>query len=103
MKIEIFSTMLSVGRCQQLYKCLHKTTSNKDVINVYTNISPKSVCSYKKNPLYPSQCRHMSINNDSQHKNQSYAEKLLEDATVPEELTVEGDTNNWTTSPYPKG
>lgn len=94
--------MLSVGRCQQLYRCLHKT-SIKDVINLYTNISPKSLCLYKKLVSYHSQCRHMSINNDSEHKNQSNAEKLLEDATVPEELTVEGDTENWTTSPYPKG
>lgn len=45
----------------------------------------------------------MSVNNDSEVKNKSNAEKLMEDATVPEESTVEGDTENWSTSPYPKG
>lgn len=95
--------MLSVGRCQQLYRYLHKT-STKDVIKLCSSIPSTSVCSHNKNfVLYPSQCRHMSANNDSEHRNQSNAEQLLEDATVPEESTVDGDTENWTTSPYPKG
>lgn len=49
------------------------------------------------------QCRYMSEDKDSTPKPQSNVEKLLEDATVPEESSVEGDTENWSTSPYPKG
>lgn len=45
----------------------------------------------------------MSSSNDSHKENPSDVKKLLEDATVPEESTVVGDTEHWTTSPYPKG
>jgi len=45
----------------------------------------------------------MSDNNHPVSQNQSTVEKMLEDATVPEESSVDGDTENWTTSPYPKG
>lgn len=53
--------------------------------------------------MYRTQCRHLSTNNDSVPENKSNVEQLLEDATVPEEMPVEGDTENWTTTPYPKG
>jgi len=45
----------------------------------------------------------MSIDNDSKHTHETDIKKLLEDGTVPEESSVVGDTENWTTSPYPKG
>jgi len=99
----MFNTMLSVGRCRRWYGCLRKS-STKIVISFLNDASSKSVClSHRKFVSNRTQCRHMSVNNDSEPKNQSNAEKLLKDATVPEESTVEGDTENWTTSPYPKG
>jgi len=45
----------------------------------------------------------MSNVNDSKNSNETDVKKLLEDGTVPEESSVVGDTENWTTSPYPKG
>jgi len=45
----------------------------------------------------------MSIDNSSKNTNETDIKKLLEDGTVPEESSVVGDTENWTTSPYPKG
>lgn len=93
-----------VGRCQQQwYGCFQKIHT-KDVINIPNNTFSKSVCSFhRKFDSYLTQRRYISANNDSEKKNQSNVEKLLEDATVPEESTVVGDTENWSTSPYPKG
>jgi len=45
----------------------------------------------------------MSIDRDSKSMNQTNPKKMLEDGTVPEESSVVGDTENWMTSPYPKG
>jgi len=45
----------------------------------------------------------MSNVNDSKNSNETDVKKLLEEGTVPEESSVVGDTENWTTSPYPKG
>lgn len=45
----------------------------------------------------------MSVKDGSNIKNPGNIEKLLEDATVPEESFVGDDTENWTTTPYPKG
>lgn len=90
--------MLSFSRFQRLHSCLQKSTI-KSVI-VYS----KSLCSFhRKCVLFRAQCRYMSIDSDSDVKNQHDVKKLLEDATVPEESTVAGDTENWTTTPYPKG
>lgn len=96
--------MMFVGRCQQQwYFCLQKI-STKDVINISNNTLSKSVCSFhRKFDSYPIQRKYISTNNDSEKKNRSDVKKLLEDATVPEESTVVGDTENWSTSPYPKG
>lgn len=101
---EMLNTMTFVGRCQQQwYGCLKKIPT-KDVINVSNNTLSNSACSFhRKFVSYLTQRRYMSINNDSEKRNQSDVEKLLEDATVPEESTVVGDTENWSTSPYPKG
>lgn len=45
----------------------------------------------------------MSNVKNSKNTNETDVKKLLEDGTVPEESSVVGDTENWTTSPYPKG
>jgi len=45
----------------------------------------------------------MSSIDDTKNINETDVRKLLEDGTVPEESSVVGDTENWTTSPYPKG
>lgn len=74
------------------------------MINLLNNTSSKSLSSFhRKFVTCLSQYRCLSTDHDSEIKSQSKVEKLLEDATVPEESTVEGDTENWTTSPYPKG
>lgn len=97
--------MLPVGMCKQWYGCFLKISSAKDMINLLNNTSSKSLCSFHKKFVTNNRSHHryLSTDHDSEIKNQSKLEKLLEDSTVPEESTVEGDTENWTTSPYPKG
>lgn len=100
--VEMFKPLLSVTKCQW-YRCPRKTSS-KSVVQVLTGSPSKSICLFRRKCLvYRTQCRYMSTNNGSVPENQSNVEKLLEDATVPEEMPVEGDTENWTTTPYPKG
>ncbi|KAE9535804.1 hypothetical protein AGLY_007705 [Aphis glycines] len=89
--------MVLIGKCHQLYGCFQKT-STKRLIN--TLFSSSSESKYLK---YGPQLRFMSIDNDSKHTHETDIKKLLEDGTVPEESSVVGDTENWTTSPYPKG
>lgn len=91
-----------IGRCRWWHDCARKTFA-KDAIPFLTINSTKSMCTFRRKLNRTLLLRYMSVDNDSTSKRQSNVEKLLEDATVPEESTVEGDTENWTTSPYPKG
>lgn len=98
----MFKTLQSVRKCQW-HTSLRKTLS-KNVVQILNGVPSKSTCSFHRKFLVcRTQCRYMSTNNGSVPENQSNVKKLLEDATVPEELPVEGDTENWTTTPYPKG
>lgn len=89
--------MVLIGKCHQWYGCFQKT-STKRLINTLFSSSSES-----KYLNYGTQLRCMSIDNDSKHTHETDIKKLLEDGTVPEESSVVGDTENWTTSPYPKG
>lgn len=89
--------MVSVGRCQQWYGCF-QNMSTKRLLNTLFGVSSKLACSNHGTHL-----RCMSTNSDSKSANESDVKKLLDDCTVPEESSVVGDTENWTTSPYPKG
>lgn len=89
--------MVLIGKCHQWYGCFQKT-STKRLINTLFSYSSES-----KYLNYGTQLRCMSIDNDSKHTHETDIKKLLEDGTVPEESSVVGDTENWTTSPYPKG
>lgn len=93
----MFNSALSIGgRCKRWYGCL-QTTCRKDATGIARSPS-KSPCTAGKKPAVL--CRHLSVDGKDRIAD---VEKLLEDATVPEESTVVGDTENWTTSPYPKG
>ncbi|XP_025195608.1 probable malonyl-CoA-acyl carrier protein transacylase, mitochondrial [Melanaphis sacchari] len=89
--------MMSIGKCNQWFGCFQKTSA-KRLINSLYSLSPDL-----KYLNHSTQLRCMSIDNNSKHTNETDIKKLLEDGTVPEESSVVGDTENWTTSPYPKG
>lgn len=100
----MFNTILSVAKCPQWQGCIQRTSSKGVVINFFNNTSPKSLCRFQRKFVENhTHCRYVSTDNSSKSSDESNVEKLLEDSTVPEESTVEGDTENWTTSPYPKG
>ncbi|XP_026821970.1 probable malonyl-CoA-acyl carrier protein transacylase, mitochondrial [Rhopalosiphum maidis] len=89
--------MVSIGKCHQWYYFFKKTSTKRLINTLYSASSESNYLNHR------TQLRCMSIDNSSKNTNETDIKKLLEDGTVPEESSVVGDTENWTTSPYPKG
>ncbi|XP_050422255.1 probable malonyl-CoA-acyl carrier protein transacylase, mitochondrial [Adelges cooleyi] len=95
----MFNGLFNNISCPHFYRC-------NNLRNFATllgkNSSSISVCSrHRRFLLIGAPIRYGSFEKKSER--QSNVEKLLEDATVAEESTVDGDTEQWSTSPYPKG
>lgn len=89
--------MVSITKYQQWYCCFRKMSSKRFISTLFSASSKSNYSNHS------TQIRHMSIIDNSKNMNETDVKKLLEDGTVPEESPVIGDTENWTTSPYPKG
>ncbi|CAI6349400.1 unnamed protein product [Macrosiphum euphorbiae] len=89
--------MVSITKYQQWYCCFRKMSSKRFISTLFSASSKSNYSNHS------TQIRHMSIIDNSKNMNETDVKKLLEDGTVPEESSVIGDTENWTTSPYPKG